>query len=323
MLTAITGSAVRAQIGIVPEHFQQDRGVTRVERLNVSVEAFTERRVQFDFFQDVSLTVDFDRVERQDSNVTAWSGKVEGIPASSATFVISGNVLTGSVNRGDGKIYQLRTAEDGTQWGLEIDQSRFPNDEADGVPLLTPGDATEGDPGVASDDGSTIDVLVLYTPSARIAAGGTTAMQQLVQLGIAETNTAYSNSKVIQRVRLVSSQEISYQEAAAGISTDLSRLRNSNGGLEAVGTLRNTYAADLVSLWVNTEEATCGIGYLLTSPTSTASDLSGCGFSVTQLDCATGYYTFGHEMGHNMGATHGLDDPGAGGGAFSYSNGYK
>ena len=45
-------------------------------------------------------------------------------------------------------------------------------------------------------------------------------------------------------------------------------------------------------------------------------------FSVTDRTCATGNYTFGHEMGHNMGLNHARVDP-VGTGAFSYSFGYK
>ena len=36
----------------------------------------------------------------------------------------------------------------------------------------------------------------------------------------------------------------------------------------------------------------------------------------------TGYYSFGHELGHNMGLNHSRSDP-VGAGAFSYSYGYK
>jgi hypothetical protein len=62
----------------------------------------------------------------------------------------------------------------------------------------------------------------------------------------------------------------------------------------------------------------CGIGYLMTN-VSTA--FASSGFSVVMRNCATGYYSFGHEMGHNMGATHDryVND---GDGAYTYSHGY-
>ena len=59
----------------------------------------------------------------------------------------------------------------------------------------------------SSDDGSTIDVLVVYTAAARAAAGGTDdAIRARIMLGVTETNTAYANSGVVQRLRLVGAE---------------------------------------------------------------------------------------------------------------------
>jgi hypothetical protein len=41
-----------------------------------------------------------------------------------------------------------------------------------------------------------------------------------------------------------------------------------------------------------------------------------------ELGCMTGYYSFGHEIGHNMGLNHARSDP-TGTGAYSYSFGFK
>lgn len=329
-----TGGAARilAQRGVTrtgtPSISSQAMSGLAVERLSIKEQSPSSQRVRIDFFPDVSFTVNFDRVERQ-GRAVSWSGKVEGLAGSSATFLAAGSVVMASVNPGDGKVYQIRTDESGKQWSVEIDQSLFPNDERDSVPVATPEPTAVADSNtIASDDGSTIDVLVLYTTAARMAAGGTTAIQQLAQLGIAETNTSYSNSAIIQRVRLVAALEVAYSEASAGIATDLSRMRiTSDGFLDEASTLRESYGADIVSLWVDTAEATCGVGYVLPNVTSTPTALSTAGFNVVELDCATGNYTFGHEMGHNMGANHAKSDLDTSGdapvGVFPYSNGYK
>ena len=60
----------------------------------------------------------------------------------------------------------------------------------------------------AADDGSTFDVIVVYTPSARAAAGGTAAMNALINLAAAKTNTAYLRSGVVPRLRLVHQEEV-------------------------------------------------------------------------------------------------------------------
>ena len=44
-------------------------------------------------------------------------------------------------------------------------------------------------------------------------------------------------------------------------------------------------------------------------------------FSVVHVTCATGYYSFGHELGHNMGSAH--DQANAGVALFDYSFGYQ
>ena len=67
--------------------------------------------------------------------------------------------------------------------------------------------AVAADPPMAGDDASTIDVLVLYTPGARASAGGSdAAVQARIALGVTETNTAYANSGITPRLRLVGTQ---------------------------------------------------------------------------------------------------------------------
>ena len=338
-LLSFTTTGTRAQTRI-PQHFMRERGVKRIRAFDgaklpavsrsASDQYFIQQSIssipqsmQVELFDGTSIAVNLDHVERQSGNSVAWSGRVEGTPLGSATFVRSGNSLIGSLSRGDGKIYQVRTEDDGTQWMVEIDQAAFPSaDELESASFPPAFPETSVPGGTAGDDGSAIDVMVLYTPAARVAAGGSTQMQQLVQLGVAETNAGYANSGVVQRVRLVYSGEVNYTEAA-DFSTDLNRLSNSGDGyLDEVANLRNTYGADLVSLWRAPNSQVCGLAWLLDRVDLSPSALSMYGFSVVAEDCATGYYSFGHEMGHNMGADHAKDDN-APHGPYAYGSGYK
>jgi peptidyl-Asp metalloendopeptidase len=325
-----------------PQHYLRERGVKRIRAFDGNTLSVVSRSVsdryfgrtrsidlaesmKVDLFDGAFLTVNFDRVEQQSGNSVAWFGKVDGAPLGSATFVRTGNSLIGSVTRGDGKIYQVRTEEDGSQWMVEIDQSAFPAADESApvsVPAPAPSDSTQADAIDAPDDGSTIDVMVLYTPGARTAAGGATQIQQLVQLGIAETNAGYANSGVIQRVRLVYSGEVNYTESS-DFNTDLNRLSNTaDGFIDEVSNLRNTYGADLVSLWRSPNNSVCGLAWVLDRTDLAPSALAQYGFSVVAEDCATGYYSFGHEMGHNMGTDHAKDDN-APHGPYPYGSGYK
>ena len=77
--------------------------------------------------------------------------------------------------------------------------------------------------GVPAPAMSAIDVAVFYTPAARAATGGTAAIEAEIDLMIAETNQAYRDSGVHQRVLLAARQEVGYTEADwAG--TDVNRL---------------------------------------------------------------------------------------------------
>ena len=48
---------------------------------------------------------------------------------------------------------------------------------------------------ICIEDGSVIDVMVVYTPQALSASGGRAAMHVLIDLAMAEANTALANSQ--------------------------------------------------------------------------------------------------------------------------------
>jgi hypothetical protein len=246
-----------------------------------------------------------------------WYGRVAGQPASQVTLVAEDGVLVGNIRIGTTAAYQVRYAGNGVHVIYEVDPRRYPN-ERPPIPVigLVPRPLLPGL--VPADDGSQIDVMVVYTAAARAEAGGTTAINNQVDLGIAETNTSYANSGVTQRVRLVYKGEVTYTETG-NIDTDLARLQNpSDGYLDEVHTLRNTYGADIVSLWVADGGGFCGIGYLMTTVSSAFASYT---FNVVTRSCATGNYSFGHEMGHNMGAHHDRYVSSENG-AYPYSHGY-
>ena len=62
---------------------------------------------------------------------------------------------------------------------------------------------------MAADGTTEIDVLVVWTPAARSAAGGSSAIQSLVLSAVADANLASRKSQVNARLRLVHSSEVS------------------------------------------------------------------------------------------------------------------
>ena len=154
----------------------------------------------------------------------------------------------------------------------------------------------------AVDDGATIDVMVVYTPAARISQGGTAAMKALIDSAVSDTNQAYANSQVIQRVRLVYAGEVNYTEV--DLITDRDRIQAINDGfLDEVHALRNLYGADIVSLWGNYPVPSgCGQSFVMLTE---AAAFESQAINVINRTCHNvNRYTFAHELGHNMGLLH-------------------
>src|SRR5262245_2907631 len=137
--------------------------------------------IVLNLFPEVILTATLDRVDRTATGFV-WVGHVPAVPMSSVTLSTEGGVLYGSVLTPDGA-YIIKPSADDAYVITQIDRSRFRPE----APPLVPGPAPAAEarepvnPQEAQgDDGSVIDVMVLYTPAAAAAAGGTSAMNALI-----------------------------------------------------------------------------------------------------------------------------------------------
>ncbi len=237
--------------------------------------------------------------------------------------LVSTNGIVNAILTDNGQQYQLFSDQSGQYYFEIIDQSQFPPEAEPIIPDLGQSDIFPpiNDYLPVEDSGAQIDVMVVYTDDARLAAGGTTNMENLINLAVSETNQGYTRSNIIHRFNLVHTLEVNYNELNGGSGLDwsqtLDQLTNSGDGyLEAVQPLRDFYFADLVVMIV--EDSTyCGMGWLMTSTTNFAPH----GYSLVSRTCATGYYSFGHETGHNMGAHHDRATTSQDG-MYSYSHGY-
>ncbi len=151
-----------------------------------------------------------------------------------------------------------------------------------------------------------IDVAVFHTPAARRVAGGTAQMEAMIDLMIAETNQAYLDSGVNQRLVLVAREEVKYEEET-GAFVALARFSNpSDGYMDEVHAIRDRTGADLLHLIAD-----------VTNPRG-AARLAG-EYAITCAKCDSS--VFAHELGHNMGLSHDRYVDG-GRGRLSYSYGY-
>jgi peptidyl-Asp metalloendopeptidase len=287
--------------------------ISLMQKLRAEVEAGRAQKLRIGFFNDAQLQLQITRTERFGRNGTAYFGTVQGEAFSSAVIVEENGVVSGNISVGKLK-YQIKYAGAIGHVVQQVDASASPPDHppttaprepAAERALRTSTKATAPPEAARAllDDGSQIDVMVVYTPSARISEGGTAGMQSRINLIVAETNNIYLNSGVTQRIRLVYAGEVNFVET--NLQPDLVRLQNpADSVMAVVHSLRNLYGADLVSLWGNYTGG-CGESNIMTiENTSFASQA----FTVVDRNCAANNFSFAHELGHNMGLLHDLFD---------------
>ncbi len=248
----------------------------------------------------------------------SWTGHASGNAENSVVIGISGNAIAGTFSYQD-KLFKLEPRADGSHVLSEV-KATDPAPELDPIAVadktsVAPPAADTGS--IAAADGSVIDVLVAFTP-AIAALYGSEGADALVIQAVAEANQAYLTSGMTTRLNLVRSFLTDYIESG-DMGTDLGRLRTTNDGyMDDLHIVRDIYGADLVSLIANAPQY-CGLAYRMAtlSPSFASS-----AFSVVHHSCATGYYSFAHEIGHNQGAHH--DSTNATGAAlFPYAYAYQ
>ena len=151
------------------------------------------------------------------------------------------------------------------------------------------------------EDGSRIDLLVVYTPAAEETAGGSAAIRAVIDLAVAETNQAFRDSGVITRVNLVGVEEVNYRYSEQDPSPTEFLLRDpSDGYLDEIHAMRDERAADLVALFVTDPFPYGGTAFVLRAP-HLANAAEEYAFSVNHIKYPS---VLAHELGHNMGLDH-------------------
>jgi len=290
---------------------------TVVRSLNVTVinqgALQREDTITLNLFSDVSFNAVKDRVEKRGPGSYTWFGRVEGVKDSQVILAVENGGMAGNITV-DGQMYQVRDTGIGIHSVREIDHSGF-DDCFPPTPVDAKSDEEDLPKGSMMDDGSTIDIMVVYTAAA--AAGGNIAAE--IQLAIDETNQSYDNSGINSNMSLVHTAQVTYTESG-NILTDRNRLQNKTDGyMDNVHALRDTYGADMVTLWVANGGGYCGIAYIMTT---VSTSFENYGFQVTARNCATGYYSFGHEFGHIQSARHDWYVDPTNNSPYTYNHGY-
>lgn len=249
-------------------------------------------------------------------NGTAINGMALDAPpewndaANSVTLVNRQGRITGSI-RANGQLYAVRPLASGGHAIIAVSETDMPAElppvEVNRAALPLAGSTAQQ---AIAADGIDARVMIVFSDNATKALADPVG---LAHLAVAETNDGYARSGVAHRLQMVDYVYTSEYRDSGSLGTDLSRLTNaSDGWIDWIHARRNEQRADLVTL-ITAGGNACGVGYLNSSASSA--------FTVATKDCATGYYSYGHELGHNYGATH---DPAAGhNNIYPYGHGFQ
>jgi len=223
-------------------------------------------------------------------------------------------IVVGSiVDEVDGNVYQFSTNESGDLQGTVRHTSDFPEEI----------DPVEDDVNIPSrhlrDIYSSnernlktncpkhvVHVLVPWTGEAECMESGrdpecdrteSTARKitDLIELAIAETNYAYETSGVKVNGQFAELKLAhAYYESTINESLDFFGILGQTRDSSVIAAQRTKYGADVVATIISLDRY-CGIANIGPNIYSM--------FSVTARNCATGYFSFGHEIGHNMVST--------------------
>lgn len=232
----------------------------------------------------------------------------------SVTLVVHDQIVLGTIRAPDG-VYTI-TALDGAEAVVRKSMPRPQRRQGDAIQPqredLQRRSSAAPVPG-GREDGSQIDVLMTFTPSAVSRIGGRQMMDARVALVEATANQAYRDSGAQHQLRVVHSTTVQFREEGLTHHKIIDMLTDpSDGRMDRVHALRDRYAADLVTLVVDHEllpdGASAGVAILAWHPERPAWSEGGFNtdsiYDYNATDPAFGATTFSHEVGHNMGLNH-------------------
>ncbi|MFT3858178.1 MAG: M12 family metallo-peptidase [Aquabacterium sp.] len=295
------------------EKIKKEKTTKSARLVKLNLDALRDPSVEMDLRADVHANTTTRKLVERAPNSYSWFGKLNGVEGD-AIIVVEGDAVEGTVRHGT-SLYSVRSVGAGMHAIIEVDQTKFPADHPPFLkstslkPINMLADAAASGTTAIAADGmvaarpTVMDVLVAYTPAVVAAKGSVSAVNAMIQLAIDETNAGYANSKVNAQVRLARSYQVNYNESGRSYETVMNHfVGKTDGFMDDIHAQRDGAAADLGVLLFN-NPAYCGLASGIGSNEASA-------FALVHYSCATGYYSFGHEIGHLLSARHDPDmDP--------------
>jgi hypothetical protein len=285
-----------------------------LQLVRINVAALQGDKATVTFPRRKTLTFNRLSIEKKNETNFVWHGRMAELPGT-ATFVVHDGNVTGTIQNGP-ELYHIEPVGGGVHAIVQINSSKFPPEEPPSfknketvkpqnldVRMQKLGPAAKD----LHDSPVSISVIVAYTQSAKNSVADINAT---IQLAVAEANQAYVNSGIHIQLNLVGTFLFSYSEAGKTFDTILADFASNSD----VNTRRNQAGADLAALIINQSDY-CGLADAILADLCDA-------FAIVHYSCATGYYSFAHELGHLMGARHDQNhDPTTT--PFAYGHGYE
>jgi len=286
-------------------------------------------------FDDVVLEAIVQRRHVRSEHRYSLSGYIKGERNSRFIFTVRDGYLLGKIQTQDGRFYQMRRGKSGVAEVRELDtqqgfvctteESKAHKRALDAVlgkdrQRKSSQKAVQNCSGGDYDDGTTFDILVVYTPWARCAEEGGSvtdrnsclsayptesgAIETMIDLSIDEMNECFDDSNMNPVAALVHQHETNYTEVS--ISTDLTRVRTpSDSHMDEVPIIRDYYHADMVILIAN-YDAISGLASGVPGSETEMENFAESAYCAIDRSVGggTNWFVFHHELGHLMGCAH-------------------
>ncbi len=298
----------------------------RATRAQIAQFARRDATVRLNLFDDASFDVTGRKLVPRAAERATWFGRVADRQGGEASVIVHDGRLRGHV-LALGRTYELRDVGADLYLVRELRPWRSEGEpRVIDVTAVPPSGPFHNPSGLPASGSSTIDLMVVATDAARQGAEADTGIPfglgifLEILLGVDETNDALETSLVGHRIRLVRTNIAAFDEySVADMNAQLAWLDNE---VRTLGTTvrsdRDTYRADLVSLWVEDGLTACGLAHRMINVSAAFADSA---TSVVDRNCQF-KYSFSHELGHNFGAHHDHYVAGAAAAAYPYAFGY-